>query len=150
MIKLLKHLLVALSVWLASSQNGSVAAQSRTQRVPQIPSLSLCQLTKHLDRHVGRIVRVRVTPLGIGGHSPFFVAAGGCKFGTVTIIWARFDSRGRMDSQLENRLIRVVSLNSEHEGLQSESFLIGRVHAIENGSGYNLMLLIRGVETIEE
>lgn len=88
---------------------------------------SMCQLTKHMDRHIGRIVVVRLTPLGMGGHSPFFIAAEGCQAGTVTIIWARFDSRRRMDSQLENRLIRAVGLNSEHEGPQSESSLIGRV-----------------------
>lgn len=82
----------------------------------------------------------------MGGHSPFFIAAEGCQAGTVTIIWARFHSRGRMDSQLENRLLRAVGLNSEHEEPQSESSLIGRLQAFENGSGYKLMMLISDVE----
>jgi hypothetical protein len=147
--KLLKHFLVAFSVWLTLSQNGSVAAQSKTQRVSQIPSLSLCQLTKHIDRHVGRIVRVRLIPLGMGGHSPFFIAAEGCEPGTVTIMWARFDSPGRIASQLENRFIRAVGLNSDRDGPKSESFLIGRVRAFENGSGYKLMMSIRDVATLD-
>ena len=59
--KLWKHLLLSFSFWLVS-QNGSMAAQSGTQRIPKLPSLSLCQLTMHVDRHVGRIVRVQIIP----------------------------------------------------------------------------------------
>jgi hypothetical protein len=147
--KLLKYFLVAFSVWLASSQNGSVAAPFRTERVPIIPSVSLCQLTEHLDRYVGRVVRVQLTILGTGGHSRFFIAARGCQSGTVTIIWARFESQGRIGSQLETRFARAVGSNSDREGSELESFLIGRVSAFENNSGYKLMMSIRDVETID-
>ena len=147
--KLVFHFLLAFSVWIASSQVGSAAAQSRTERVGKMPSVSLCELTKHEKRYVGHMVRVRITILGTGGHSTFFIAAEDCRPGTVTILWARFDSRRRIDGQVENKLLRAVALNSEHEGSKSESFLIGRVHAFENGSGYILMILIRDVETIE-
>jgi hypothetical protein len=147
--KILVHLLVACSVWLASSQNGYAAAQSRIHLVPipKISSLSLCQLTKQINRHVGRTLRVRLTILGTGGHSPFFIAAEGCRPRMATIIWARFDSRRRSDSQLESRFMRAVGLHSEREGPKSESFLIGRVSVFENGSGYKMLILIRDLET---
>ena len=151
MTKILVHLLVAGGVCLASSQNGYAAAQSRIHLVPvlKISSLSLCQLTKQINRNVGRTLRVRLTILGTGGHSPVFIAAEGCQPGTVTIIWAHFDSRRRTDSQLESRLIRAVGLNSDREGPKSESFLIGRVSLFENGSGYKVLISIRDLETVD-
>jgi hypothetical protein len=149
--KILVHLLVAFGVWLASSQNGFAAAQSKIHLVPvpKISSLSLCQLTKQTNRHVGRTLRVRLTILGTGGHSPFFIAAEGCQPGAVTIIWARFDSRRRIDSQLESRFIRAVGLNSDREGPKSESFLIGRISVFDNGSGYEVLISIKDLETID-
>jgi hypothetical protein len=142
--KILLHLFVACGVWLASSQNGYAAAQSGIHLVPvpKISSLSLCQLTKQINRHVGRTLRVRLTILGTGGHSPFFIAAQGCQPGMVTIIWARFDSRWRIDSQLESRFMRAVGLNSD----RGESFLVGRVSVFENGSGYKLLISIKDLE----
>jgi hypothetical protein len=149
--KILAHLLVACGVWLASSQNGYAAAQSGTHRVPvlKISSLSTCQLTKQINQHLGRTLRVRLIILGTGGHSPFFIAAEGCQPGTVTLIWARFDSRRRIDSQLESRFIRAVGLNSDREEPKSESFLIGRVSVFENGSGYKVLISITDLETID-
>ena len=149
--KLAVHFLLTFSVWLAASSNGSVAAQSKTQRVAKIPSLSLCQLTKHVNQYVGRVVRVRLTILGTGGHSPFFISAEDCQPGTVTIIWASFDSRRRVDGQLEKKFLRAVSLNSDREEPKSESLLIGRAaFARNNRSGYKLMMSIRDIETIDQ
>ena len=109
-----------------------------------MPSISLCQLTKHKDRYVGRVVRVRLTILGTGGHSTFFIAAEDCQPDTVTILWARFDSR--IDSEVENKFLRVVGLNSDREKPKAESFLTGRVSHFSNGSGYKLMMSVRNVE----
>lgn len=149
--KLVIHFLLAFSVWVSSSQNGSVAAQSRTQRGAKIPSLSLCRLTRHMDRYVGRIVRVQLTILGIGGHSPFFIAAQDCQSSAVTIIWANFDSQQQVGGQLENKFLRAANLNSDHEESKAPSFLIGRIRDVgrKHRSGYNLMISIRDVETID-
>ena len=142
------HFLLAFGVWLASSQVG-FAAQSRRERVGKTPSISLCELTRHMKRYVGHIVRVRMTILGTGGHSTFFIAAEDCRPGTVAIIWARFDSRRQIDPQVESKLFRAVALNSDREGPKAESFLIGRVSNFSNGSAYKVIISIRDVESID-
>lgn len=148
MRKLVVHFLLGCGVLVALSQNRSAVAHSRTQRVAKIPSLSLCQLTKRRDRYVGRTVRVRLTMLGTGGHSPFFITAEDCRPGTVTILWAIFDSRRRIAGRVENKFLRAVGLNSDREQPKAESFLLGRVSHFANGSGYKLMMSIRDIETI--
>jgi hypothetical protein len=146
--KLVLHFLLAFSVWMAASQVGSGAAQSRTERVGKVPSVSLCELNKHIKRYIGHIVRVRMTILGTGGHSTFFIAAEGCRPGTVTILWARFDSR-RIDGPVETKFFRAVALNSDREEPKAESFLVGRVGDFSNGSAHKLMISIRDVEPID-
>ena len=149
MRKLVFHFLLAFSVWTASSQVGSATAQSRRGRVGKIPTVSLCELTKDLKRYVGQIVRVRITILGTGGHSTFFIAAEDCLPGTVTILWARFDSRWRIDGQVESKFLRAVAFNSDREKPKAESFLIGRVSNFSNGLAYKMMMSIRDVEPID-
>ena len=150
MRKLVSHFLLGFCVCIVSSQVGSASAQSRRERIGKIPTVSLCELTKDLKRYVGHIVRVRITILGTGGHSTFFIAAENCLPGTVTILWARFDSRRRIAGQVESKFLRALDVNSDREGPKSESFLIGGVSLFENGSGYKLMMLIRDVEPKEE
>lgn len=149
MKSLVVHFFLLASVGIATSQTGSVSAHPRTQRVAKVPSLSLCQLTKHMNRYVGRTVRVRLIILGIGGHSPFFIAAQDCQYGTVTVVWASFNSQQRIDGQLESKFLRAV--NSDRDKPQSESLLIGRVSnfAKKNSSGYKLMIVISDVETAD-
>ena len=149
MRKLVFHFLLAFSVWIASSQVGSATAQPRRGRVGKMPSVSLCELTKHIKRYVGHTVRVRITILSTGGHSTFFIAAEDCRPGTVTILWARFNSRRRIDGQVENKFLRAVAFNSDREKPKAESFLIGRVSNFSNGSAYKVMMSIRDVEPID-
>jgi hypothetical protein len=99
-----------------------------------------------MKRYVGRIVRVRLTILGTGGHSTFFIAAEDCRPDTVTMIWARFDSQRRIDDQVENKFLRAVALNSNREEAKAKLFLIGRVGNLSNGSGYKVMISIWDVE----
>ena len=144
MTKLVFHFLLAFCV--CTSQVGFASHQSRMERIGQIPTVSLCELTKDLKRYAGHIVRVRTNILGTGGHSTFFIAAEDCLPGTVTILWARFDSRWRIAGQVESKFYRAVSLNSDGEGPKSKCFLIGRVSIFKNRSGYESMMLIRDVE----
>ena len=150
MRKLVFHFLLAFSVSIASWQVDSATAQFRGERVGKMPSVSLYELTKHIKRYLGQTVRVRITILGTGGHSTFFIVAEDCRPGTVTILRARFDSRRRIDGQVENKFFRAVAFNSDREEPKAESFLIGRVSTFSNGSAYKVMISIRDVEPIDE
>lgn len=127
--------------------HGAVLANAETAPVENLPFLSLCSLMKNVDRYDGRLVRVRVVVLGVGGHYPFFITAENCDPESVVALWIEFEHRDR--TIFEERLFDVLRLNHEPERRKAQAIIVGRVskRKSKGSSSPRLMISIRDVET---
>jgi hypothetical protein len=124
-----------------------VAGNSLTIVKPSGPVLSLCQLSGEMRNHIGRVVRVRLSILGFGGHARFFITAEGCQRNSITVLWAEFDRTTK--TNLEQELVRAVDGNADRQHLGTTSILTVRVGKVRRGGTHKLLLSIMNIETYE-
>lgn len=119
---------ICTSILLAPAYTHSVNSSSGTitQNQPS-PELSLCSLSQDIKLYQNKVVRVRVTIVGMGGHYPFFVTANGCNSNELIMLRVKFHERKRTEAILQKRLAEVLSFNLAGGDQTAEAVIVGRV-----------------------